>query len=67
MNALKQVSHNGVTYFIDVRLGEIRPVEQPFNPTKFSDIEDDELYTKVEDKVWEYEFEQAGIETLDRN
>ena len=45
--ALPMTGHNGQDYFIDFRLQEIRPIDQPWNSTPFTAINDETLKAQI--------------------
>lgn len=48
VNHLPRITHKGKEYFVDLRLGEIRNTEVPWDSISFDRITDSELFDKVE-------------------
>jgi hypothetical protein len=56
MNILPTIRHKKTTYFVDVRLEEIRDINDPFKRMSFGNIPDIELAEKVA-QIWARCFE----------
>jgi hypothetical protein len=68
MSALRKlptVEHEGQTYFIDFRLEELRPIEQPFKSFPFVFLCDEQLKAKIRGQravSWQV-YHMAGIDS----
>ncbi len=56
MGILPTIKHKKITYFVDIRLEEIRDINDPFKRIGFGDIHDIELGEKVAE-IWARSFE----------
>ena len=63
--ALPTVEHEGQTYFIDFRLEELRPVEQPFKSFPFVFLCDEQLKAKIRGQraAAGHNYHMVGIDT----